>query len=393
MAESITYADLRFVKSPLKKSLSARLKQDPEVDEDGELTYENVQVPSVKDVFPSPDQPVCEGQTGGEKTEKSVAVPYSMTSPIARRVLPCPMTWTPYIILSLLGTCLLLGITTITVGIQYMQLSHQLSNINQILEVTNGSLRQQLQKGTTQLSSKEKDLQVTREDLAQTQKELKVEKDQHKTTENLLLTCRLEWNKTKLSLENNIEQKRNLEEKLNEKRNLEEKLNILQNRLKQVQSLFSCSFPRSSMGFDRREGEEWRHFYHCQEYCCPLGWTLFKNKCLYMSSCEKTWKESDSFCQSLSSNLLMVNSLEEKYSDLQSIKKIFKQKTSNPNFWVQGWQTNHKSLRDRSMCPVIKYFYTTSEKCSESFYFICEKQAIEQQAIECPVEIEDHFFP
>lgn len=42
MAEAITYADLRFVKAPLKKSNSSRLGHDPETDEDGELTYENV---------------------------------------------------------------------------------------------------------------------------------------------------------------------------------------------------------------------------------------------------------------------------------------------------------------------------------------------------------------
>ncbi|KAI4542229.1 hypothetical protein MJG53_003428 [Ovis ammon polii x Ovis aries] len=42
MAEAITYADLRFVKAPLKKSNSSRLGHDPEADEDGELTYENV---------------------------------------------------------------------------------------------------------------------------------------------------------------------------------------------------------------------------------------------------------------------------------------------------------------------------------------------------------------
>ncbi|XP_051821234.1 B-cell differentiation antigen CD72 isoform X2 [Antechinus flavipes] len=383
MAESITYADLRFVKSPLKKSLSAIQKQDPEVDEDGELTYENVQVPSVKDVFPSPDQPACEGQTGGEKTDKSVAVPYSVISPVARKILPCPMTWTPYIILSLLGTCLLLGITTISLGIQYMQLSHQLSNINQVLEVTNGSLRQQLQNGATQLSSKEKDLQVTREDLTQTQKELKIEKDQHGATENLLLTCRLEWNKTKMSLENNIE----------EKRNLEEKLNILQKGLNQVQPLFNC-LPRNNVGFDRREDHEWRQFHQFQEYCCPLGWTLFKNKCLYISSCEKTWKGSDSFCQSLSSKLLVWNSLENKYSDIQAIKEIIKQKTIIlSHFWIQERQTNHKTLREP--CPVIKPYssWISTDNCNENFYFICEKQAIERQAIERPVEMEDRFLP
>ncbi|KAM6182176.1 B-cell differentiation antigen CD72 [Erethizon dorsatum] len=51
MAEAITYADLRFVKAPVKKSLSVRLGPEAEAyengDADGELTYENVQVPVV----------------------------------------------------------------------------------------------------------------------------------------------------------------------------------------------------------------------------------------------------------------------------------------------------------------------------------------------------------
>ncbi|XP_023599812.1 B-cell differentiation antigen CD72 [Myotis lucifugus] len=47
MAESVTYADLRFVKAPLKKRVSSQPGQDPEADDDGELTYENVQVPTL----------------------------------------------------------------------------------------------------------------------------------------------------------------------------------------------------------------------------------------------------------------------------------------------------------------------------------------------------------
>lgn len=42
MADAITYADLRFVKVPLKNNASNHLGQDCEAYEDGELTYENV---------------------------------------------------------------------------------------------------------------------------------------------------------------------------------------------------------------------------------------------------------------------------------------------------------------------------------------------------------------
>ncbi|XP_078008839.1 B-cell differentiation antigen CD72 isoform X2 [Phascolarctos cinereus] len=352
MAESITYAHLRFVKSPLKKTLSARLKQDPEVDEDGELTYENVQVPSAKDVFPSPAQPGLGEQTGGEKTEKPVTVPHSVTTPIARRILPCPVAWTPHILLSLLGSCLLLGVTTISLGIQYMQISHQLRNTNQVLEVTNGSLWQKLEMGVIHLSRKEMDLQAAREELAQTQQKLEVEKGQHQAAENYLLTCRLEWNKTELSLKDNME----------EKKNLEEKLKTLQNRLKQVQPLFSCP--------SQRNGQERRYLHQFPENCCPLGWMLFKRKCLYVSSSRKTWKESELFCQSLSSKLLVFESLQEK----ESLRQIIIREKPFGDFWIQGWQMKNK--RDRDL-----------DSCDETLSFICEKEAIIY-----PVEMGDHFF-
>ncbi|XP_036594265.1 B-cell differentiation antigen CD72 isoform X1 [Trichosurus vulpecula] len=369
MAESITYADLRFVKSPLKKTLSAKLKQVPEVDEDGELTYENVQVPSAKDVFPSPAQPGLGGQTGGEKTEKPVATPYSVTSPIARRILPCPVAWTPYILLSLLGTCLLLGVTTISLGIQYMQISHQLRNTKQVLEVTNGSLLQQLQIGAIQLSRKEKDLHAAREELAQTQQNLEVEKGQHQAAEDYLLTCRSEKNKTELSLKDNME----------EKRNLEEKLKTLQNGLKQVRRLLPCLF--------QSNGQESRHPHQFPDYYCPLGWTQFEGKCLYISSSQKTWKQSNSFCQSLSSKLFVLSSRVEK----DSIMEILKREKILNDIWIQGWQWNNKRDQDHNtyQCATLNRpysYYSTFESCNKSLLFMCEKEAITR-----PVELEDYL--
>ncbi|XP_027695352.1 B-cell differentiation antigen CD72 isoform X2 [Vombatus ursinus] len=367
MAESITYAHLRFAKSPLKKTLSARLKQDPEVDEDGELTYENVQVPSAKDVFPSPAQPGLGEQIGGEKTEKPVTASHSVTSPVARRILPCPVAWTPHILLSLLGTCLLLGVTTISLGVQYMQISHQLRNTNQVLEVTNGSLWQKLEMGAIHLSRKEMDLQAAREELSQTQQKLEVEKGQHQAAEDYLLTCRLEWNKTELSLKDNME----------EKKNLEEKLKILQNRLKQVQPLFSCP--------SRNNGQEWK-FHQFPENCCPLGWTLFKKKCLYISSNQKNWRQSDLFCQSLSSKLFVF----ESWGDREPIRQILNKEKLFDDFWIQGWQIKNKRERDQNTvkCSILNHYsYYSSDFCDKILSFICEKEAIIS-----PVEMENHFL-
>ncbi|XP_072463001.1 B-cell differentiation antigen CD72 [Notamacropus eugenii] len=364
MAESITYADLRFVKSPLKKTLSARLKQDPEVDEDGELTYENVQVPSAKDGFSSPTQPGLGGQTGGEKTEKTVTAPYSVTSPIARRILPCPVAWIPYILLSLLGTCLLLGVATISLGIQYMQISHQLRNTKQVLEVSNGSLWQQLQMGAIQLSRKEKDLQAAWEKLAQSQQNLKVEKEQHQAAEGYLLTCRSERNKTELNLKDNME----------EKRNLEEKLKTLQNELKKVQTLFRCPF--------RSNGQGLKYFHQFPEYCCPLGWILLKKKCLYISNIWKTWRQSDLFCQTLSSKLFVPSA----WDDREFInRETDKTREKLFDFWVQRRET-YKQTQDQNTCSSLGRHFYSYYSCEVTLPFICEKEAITP-----PAEMEDYF--
>uniref|UniRef100_A0A2K6T1B0 CD72 molecule n=1 Tax=Saimiri boliviensis boliviensis TaxID=39432 RepID=A0A2K6T1B0_SAIBB len=88
MAEAVTYADLRFVKAPLKKSNSSRLGQDLAADEDGELTYENVQVPSV------PGVPLSLASSGlGDNTaarsQQPTASWSAVTSPVVGRILPC----------------------------------------------------------------------------------------------------------------------------------------------------------------------------------------------------------------------------------------------------------------------------------------------------------------
>uniref|UniRef100_A0A2K6G149 CD72 molecule n=1 Tax=Propithecus coquereli TaxID=379532 RepID=A0A2K6G149_PROCO len=88
MAETITYADLRFVKAPLKKSVSSRMGQGqvPEADEDGELTYENVQVPPVPG---GPSSLVSSGlgDNAGVKAEQPAAAWRSVTPPAARLAL------------------------------------------------------------------------------------------------------------------------------------------------------------------------------------------------------------------------------------------------------------------------------------------------------------------
>ncbi|XP_070451780.1 B-cell differentiation antigen CD72 isoform X3 [Equus przewalskii] len=154
MAEAITYADLRFVKAPLKKGIARRLGQDPEADEDGELTYENVQVPPVPGGSSSASSGV--GDKAGVQSEPPPAARSSATPPAAGRPLrgstpqslpvaiaspysgtpssaecgnPLPtQTATPapgraafrqYLVLGALLTCLLLGVASICLGVRY----------------------------------------------------------------------------------------------------------------------------------------------------------------------------------------------------------------------------------------------------------------------------------
>eukprot|EP00071_Canis_lupus_P009076 XP_005626838.1 B-cell differentiation antigen CD72 isoform X3 [Canis lupus familiaris] len=118
MAEAITYADLRFVKAPLKKSISSQLGQDPGTDEDEELTYENVQVSSVSG-GPLSLASSGVGDKAGLQAEQPTASWGSVTSPAAGRLLAGRAACMQYLFLGLLLTCLLLGVATICLGVHY----------------------------------------------------------------------------------------------------------------------------------------------------------------------------------------------------------------------------------------------------------------------------------
>ncbi|ELW70300.1 B-cell differentiation antigen CD72 [Tupaia chinensis] len=242
MADAITYADLRFVKVPLKKSVSGRLGQDPEADEDGELTYENVQV------TPVPGGPLssasCElGDKAGLKSEQPTASWNSVTSPAARRILPCEE--------------------------DYLQVSQQLQQMNRVLEATNSSLRQQLYTKITQLGQKEESLQESRRDLARSQEALQVERGDHQAAAGQLQACQLDREKTKEALQNEEVQKRALEQRL---RNMQDTL----------KPFFTCS---------------------TEDTCCPVGWIPNEKSCFHISLTRRSWEESRNYCKSLSSDL------------------------------------------------------------------------------------------
>nr|XP_025137473.1 B-cell differentiation antigen CD72 isoform X2 [Bubalus bubalis] len=238
MAEAITYADLRFVKAPLKKSNSSRLGHDPETDEDGELTYENVP--------PGTGGPSSLASSGfwdkaGAQSEQPTAAWSPVTSPAAGRIL-----W-------------------------YLQVSRQLQQMNRVLEATNSSLRQQLSQKITQLGQREEDLQGSRRKLAQSQETLQVEQKAGQATRQQLQACQSDGEKTKEALRN----------KETERMNLEQRLNSMRERL---QPFFKCSSPDSCcpLGWIQNERSCFyisvtkRNWMESQSHCKSLSSDLAK---------------------------------------------------------------------------------------------------------------------
>uniref|UniRef100_A0A8C3VTN7 CD72 molecule n=1 Tax=Catagonus wagneri TaxID=51154 RepID=A0A8C3VTN7_9CETA len=273
MAEAITYADLRFVKAPLKKSVSSRLGQDPEADEDGELTYENVQAP------PGPGAPSILASSGlGNKAGLE--------------------TCTRYFLLGLAVTCLLLGVAATCLGVRFLQVSQKLQQMNRVLEATNNTLRQQLRLKITQLGQREEDLQGSRRELAQSKETLQVEQKICQTTREQLQACQSDRKTTEEALRNTEEQRMNLEQRLRS----------MQDSLK---PFFTCSSP---------------------DTCCPVGWILNERSCFHVSVNKRSWEESQSHCKSLSSNLIKVTDISHAYG----VSKTFLQSLQTDSIPV-GW--------------------------------------------------------
>ncbi|XP_023571771.1 B-cell differentiation antigen CD72 [Octodon degus] len=279
MAEAITYADLRFVKAPLKKSLSGRLGPEAEdyEDGDGELTYENVQVPTVPGGVALASSGL--GDKAGVSSEQTATSWGSVTSRAAARILPCQATCLQHLLLGLLLTCLLLGVASICLGVRYLQVSQQLQHTNRVLEATNSSLWQRLYQKITQLGQKEGELQESKKELAQRQEELQKEQNVHQVARDQLHTCQADEEKIKETLQGEQKQREALERRLGTMRET-------------LKPFFKCS---------------------SEDACCLMGWTLHQNRCFYFSSTKKTWEESNSHCTSLSSKLAIFSQSSQPY--------------------------------------------------------------------------------
>ncbi|XP_044635194.1 B-cell differentiation antigen CD72 isoform X2 [Equus asinus] len=394
MAEAITYADLRFVKAPLKKGIARRLGQDPEADEDGELTYENVQVPPVPGGSSSASSGL--GDKAGVQSEPPPAVRSSATPPAAGRPLrgstpqslpvaiaspysgthssaecgnPLPtQTATPapgraafrqYLVLGALLTCLLLGVASICLGVRYLQVSQQLQQTNSVLEVTNSSLRQQLSQKITQLGQREVDLQGSSSKLAQTQEALQMEQKVCQATREQLQACQ----------SNREETEEDLRREEGQRRNLEQRLSGVQDTLK---PFFTCP---------------------SADTCCPVGWIQNERSCFYVSVTRRSWEESQKHCKSLSSDLATFSDISRLYINYASrLNKVLVQVGQLDSYWIglsfnKHWQwtdgtrvfgfeynryypENPRCAKVQSSWPKLQ-----PEKCSSSLPCICEMKA------------------
>ncbi|XP_058550972.1 B-cell differentiation antigen CD72 isoform X3 [Neofelis nebulosa] len=307
MAEAITYADLRFVKAPLKKSVSSRSGQ--EADEDEELTYENVQVPSVS-VSGGPLSLASSGvgdkadwsshRSARLQAEQPTASWSSVASPAAGRILTGRAACTLYLFLGLLLACLLLGVAAICLGVRYLQGSQQLQQMNSVLEATNSSLRQHLHLKITQLGKREEDLQGSKRELALSQEALQEEQRVHQATQEQLQACQSDREKTKEALQSEEVQRRTLEQRLSR----------MQDTMK---PLFTCPL---------------------SDTCCPSGWILNEKSCFYISLTARTWDESQNHCKSLSSDLATFNDIYYSGNYLNNARKMLTEVNPPGSFWA-----------------------------------------------------------
>ncbi|XP_060234577.1 B-cell differentiation antigen CD72 isoform X2 [Meriones unguiculatus] len=373
MADAITYADLRFVKGPLKSSLSNHMGQgkacllqshpiprsghllwtftftDGEAYEDGELTYENVQVSSVPGVPSGWASPALVDKAGVKSEQPNTASWSSAKLSAVGWIPPCPTVCLQYFLLGLLLACLMLGMAVICLGVRYLQVSQQFRQVTRILEATNSSLQQQLREKTVQLGQKEVDLQESQRELTLSQDTLQEKQKIHETTEQQLQACQSEGQRTRENLER---EERQRQEQSQRWRNMQDKL---------------------------------RPFFTCPDSCCPLGWLQQERRCFYVSHTLRSWEESQKYCTSLSSKLA-VFTLTSKYSyqvllpdgleDLLNVSKSYWiQQTSN---YEDYYMQNTKKQRNCNRIAYAAWSRTWRRQlntCSELYPCICELEA------------------
>ncbi|XP_030047701.1 B-cell differentiation antigen CD72 isoform X2 [Microcaecilia unicolor] len=151
----VTYADLQFVSYAKKLKCPEPQKAGSEQeDEGGEITYENVQGPRIKESKATPEA----ARTGKEG--------FSVLR-----------TWAPYIVLILLVACISLLAATIVLGVKFMQVSQQMSQDYETLK-TNFS----------------DDVRLEKSKLYKTELKLEDVSRKYRETDDMLMKAKKEFN-------------------------------------------------------------------------------------------------------------------------------------------------------------------------------------------------------
>lgn len=351
MADAITYADLRFVKVPLKNNTSNRLGQDCEAYEDGELTYENVQVSPVPGGPPGLVSPAL-ADKAGVRSEQPTASWSSVKSSALGQILRCPTVCLQYFLLGLLLACLMLGVAIICLGVRYLQVSQQFQQVSRILEATNSSLQQQLLEKKSQLKQKEVDLSKSQRELNSTQDTVQEKQKMYEVTEQKLQVCQTESQRTKENLKTEEQRRRDLDQSL---RNMQDNL----------RRLSSCS----------------------SDTCCPRGWVQHEKRCFYISRTPRSLEESQKYCTSLSSKLASFNKPDSYFSQVSLPDGLKKLLDRSKSYWIDQmsrtvdypqsmkWRRSN-SHSESSQCYLIYYqSWWDSSECTKSHPCICEVEA------------------
>ncbi|XP_074808303.1 B-cell differentiation antigen CD72-like [Natator depressus] len=355
MAQSVVYADLKFVKAPVGSSVCSRSREAaPADEEEAELTYENIQLAQPGEVR--------RGQ-GAEQSKE-------------------PWWSTRYLPLGLLGTCLFLLATTIGLGVRYWQVSQHLQQASRAHEAESSRLSQQVStKGATlaqtarELGQARQELEQARRDLEQARRELGQARQELEQARQELEQARRELEQARRELELMRQEENSSQKQLRqqeaalegtkeelarvqeEKREIKEKLNQTESALS---SIHSCE----------------------QTGCCPAQWVLYRGKCLFVSKKKVNWQKSKEECELNSARLLitkywwtMPNFL--KNTDVPYWIGLVRNKESQ---WQWKWVDNSPFKPDWSYpsysfssCGAIRNGIINKDSCYDRKPWICEK--------------------
>ncbi|NXE96603.1 CD72 protein, partial [Menura novaehollandiae] len=254
MAQSVVYADLKFAAGP-----------PPTVPDEDDSPYENVPLGPVT-AEPSPGgDPAAAAAAGMPRRREVTGGPRGDACACSSLAGRCTRRWrvpTGLLAASLLLLLLLL-VAIVTLGACYWQVTRSLQDTSLKHRAEQGRLSQTL-------STREQRLEQTQLELTWAREELQRAWHEHNITQLELESRDAELGKAR------------------------QEVAVLQKDMQEVQGKLNTS--KSTVSSLRA----------CVNTdCCPMGWVLYRSKCLYISVTEKTWWDSHYDCIRKSAQLLV----------------------------------------------------------------------------------------